>query len=135
VTTVAAGTALCASMMAAATAVPWRKPSRDAISLVETPDLPSRAARSLPASLSGSDRQRGMERGQEVRARKSRALGSTDLCSRPRTRCGRACRHSSAATQSAGFDEAEGRIIDGGVFFDDLEDFGAQPIPTTFRPL
>jgi len=58
VTTVAAGTALCASMMAAATAVPGRKPSRDAISLVRPPICRPGGTIS-PGSLSGSDRSAG----------------------------------------------------------------------------
>ncbi len=125
VTTVAAGTALCASMMAAATAVPARKPSRDAISLGEAPDLPS-GRHDLSRQLVGQGSQRGMERGKEVRARKAAlAAPQSFVAGRARVADERAAQLGGHPV--AGFDEAEGRIVDGGVFFEDLQDLGAEP--------
>ena len=57
-TTVAAGTALCASMIAAATAVPGARPRRAAISLVSPPTARPGGTIS-PPSFSASPAKRG----------------------------------------------------------------------------
>ena len=125
-TTVAAGTALCASMMGAPTAVPGFEAKARRHALRQSAD-PAAGRYDVAWQLVSKIAEPGMERGQELSGRKpvvpipeafvpGRA-GVADECARQLRR-----------DPVAGLDESGGRLEDGRILFENLQDLREQPL-------
>ena len=93
-TTVAAGTALCASMIAAATGVPGASPRRAAAASVRPPTRRPGGVIS-PPSFSASVGEARIERGEKLARREPALARSRIPCSPRRTSCARSTPESS----------------------------------------